>query len=201
MFEVFFDVETKRMFSDISSKDPGDLGVSIVSVYSRDYDEVSGETNGVLQSFWESDFNQLWPLFQKADRIIGFNTLHFDVPALKPYALFQLEKLPHFDILEKVKESCGHRISLSILARDTLKHTKIDSGENAVMYWNHHDKQSLEKLQKYCEQDVRVTVELYDFGLKNGILHYTDKWNEPRTCNVDFSYANNKIVEVQTSLF
>jgi len=189
------------MFSDINTKNQGDLGISIVSAYTREFEPDKGETIGKMESFWESDFDRLWPLFQKADRIIGFNTLHFDIPALQPYAFFPLEKLAHFDILEKVKESCGHRISLSVLARDNLKQGKIDSGSNAVLYWNQHDKISLEKLQKYCEQDVLVTRDLYDLGLKRGILNYTDKWNEHRTCKVDFAYQENKKEEIQTGLF
>jgi len=201
MFEVIFDVETKRLFSDITSKDPGQLGISIVSAYTRVIDENGDENEGQMASFWEDDFINFWPLLQKADRIIGFNSLHFDVPALQPYALFRLEKLPHFDILDIIKQTLGHRISLSVLARETLGHGKIDSGLNAVMYWNQHDKQSLAKLQKYCEQDVLVTKELYDFGMKNGILHYTDKWNEPKKIKVDFSYPKIEQQNLQTSLF
>lgn len=186
--EVFFDVETKKIFSEITTDDPGDLGVSIVSVYSRELDDNYSEKNGKMESFWEEDFARMWPIFQQADRIIGFNTLGFDVPALKPYTSFALEKLPHFDIMYKFKETAGHRISLDALAKETLDKEKIDSGLNAVLYWKKHDKDSLAKLKKYCEADVLITRDVYDFALKNRHLLYKDKWNTLRKIELDFSY-------------
>lgn len=199
--EVFFDIETKKLFSDIDGTDPGDLGVSIVSIYRRQLDDSFKETEGKIQSFWEKDFDNLWPLFQDADRVIGFNSEKFDVPALQPYAPFRLTKLPHFDIMLKVKESIGKRISLDSLAKETLGQEKTDIGVQAVYYWQEGSKKSLKKLQKYCEGDVLITLDLYDFGLKNGYLKYKDKWNTPRKVEVDFSYPKDKISKKQDRLF
>jgi hypothetical protein len=36
--------------------------------------------------------------------------------------------------------------------------------------------------------DVLITKDLYDFGLKNNYLKFKDKWNTPRTVEIDFSY-------------
>jgi hypothetical protein len=33
-----------------------------------------------------------------------------------------------------------------------------------------------------------VTKEVYDFGMKNKLLKFKDKWNTVRTFPVDFSY-------------
>ena len=33
-----------------------------------------------MKSFWVSDLDGLWPLMESAKRIIGFNTIKFDVP-------------------------------------------------------------------------------------------------------------------------
>lgn len=190
MNQIIFDVETKRLFGEIDEQDPGKLGVSIVSLYVRDVDEAQNETKGQIYSFWEGEFEKVWELFQKADRIIGFNSLNFDVPALQPYASFPLKKLPHFDILEKIKEVYGHRISLDALARETLDRQKIDSGLEAVYYWQKGDKESLEKLRKYCEDDVIITKEIYDFAVRNGYLLFKDKWNTLRKIDLDFSVPN-----------
>ncbi len=186
--EIFFDVETKKLFSEIEREDPGLLGVSIVSVYERTIDGDSNEINGKIMSFWEKDFSQMFNLFSEADRIIGFNTIGFDVPALQPYTAIPLAKMPHFDIMYKFKEIAGHRISLDSLAKETLDKEKIDSGLNAVMYWKKGDPESLGKLQKYCEEDVIITKEIYDYGVKNKKLLYKDKWNTLREVEVDFSY-------------
>ena len=82
--EVIFDIETKKIFDDIKGDNPADLGISIVSVYKRKVDEKGAETEGEMSSFWEEDLAKMWPFFSNADRIIGFNSLHFDVPALVP---------------------------------------------------------------------------------------------------------------------
>ena len=134
MFEVIFDVETKKFFNDTGTNDPADLGVSIVSLYTRE----TGE-KGQMMSFWEEQFDDMWKIFLNADRIIGFNTVRFDIPALKPYAPSQFSKLPHFDILKKLKEISGKSASLNAIAKDTLGTAKIDSGANAIKYWEKHD--------------------------------------------------------------
>ena len=196
MFEVFWDVETKSWFDETGGNDPGELGVSIVSVYWRD------ENESRMQSFWEKDFDQMWKLFRDADRIIGFNTLGFDIPAMKPYAPTDFASLPHFDILEKVKlANNGRGASLNAIARDTLGIEKIDSGANAINYWKKGDAESLAYLQKYCEADVAITRDIYDFAIKNRFLKFTDKWNNARRVEVDFSYPTETAAAKQSSLF
>lgn len=194
--EVFWDVETKSWFDEAGSWSPADLGVSLVSVYMRD------KNGGQIQSFWEKDFDQMWKLFRDADRIIGFNTLGFDIPAMKPYAPADFAGLPHFDILDKVKlANFGRGTSLNAIAKDTLGTEKIDSGANAVMYWKKRDAESLALLQKYCEADVAITRDIYDFGVKNGFLKFTDKWNNARHVEVDFSHPAEVAPIKQSSLF
>src|SRR4030042_929061 len=117
LMKFFFDVETKNLFNDKGEFNPKDLGVSIVSLYKRTVDKNIREVEGEMFSFWEKDFGKIWPIFQNADRIIGFNSINFDVPALQPYADFPLSKLSHFDILLKVKEAFGKRISLDSIAK------------------------------------------------------------------------------------
>jgi DEAD/DEAH box helicase domain-containing protein len=187
-YEIIFDVETKNLFSDVGSDDPGKLGVSIVSAYIRNSDDSGNETRGEMISFWEKDIPKFLAIIKSADRIIGFNTKHFDIPALEPYATFPLKPLPHFDIMEFVKNGIGKRLPLDLLARDTLGTEKIDVGTNAVRYYRLGDEESLKKLQKYCESDVMITKQLYDFGRTQKHLKYKDKWNNIQTIMVDFSY-------------
>jgi hypothetical protein len=198
--EVIFDIETKKIFDDISTDNPADLGISIVSLYKRQLDENFNEIGGQIMSFFEEDFPQMWPLFSNVDRCIGFNSNHFDVPALVPLAPYDFKKITHFDIMDHIKNALGFRLSLNAIAAETLGHTKIDNGLNAVKYWADHTPESLAKLKKYCEMDVIVTKEVYDFGLKNKQLKYKDKWNTPRAIEVDFSYPS-KTATPQMGLF
>ncbi len=201
MYEVIFDTETKKFFTDEKGFDPSKFGVSITSVYSRTLDSDFKEVEGKMQSFWEEDFPEMFKLFEKADRIIGFNSIGFDVPALSPYLPNHWLKLKHFDILAELKKVEGKRASLDAIAKMTLGSTKNDSGENAIKYWTEHTEESLAKLKEYCEMDVEITKNIYDFVLQNGYLKYKDYWNEIHEVKLDFSYPKQDNVIVQSSLF
>jgi hypothetical protein len=78
----------------------------------------------------------------------------------------------------------------------------VDVGTNAVLYWNQGTPESLAKLKYYCEMDVLITKDIYDYGLKHQHLKYVDRWNTPRTVEVDFSYPHKNDTNVdQISLF
>lgn len=199
MLEVIFDLETKKFFDETGTTNPADLGVSIVGLYFR---ETNGEEElkGELVSFWEKDFDKMWKIFRDADRIVGFNSKNFDIPALAPYAPADFAHLSHFDILEKIKEIIDRRVSLNRIAKDTLGTTKTDNPANATVYFQSGDPESLAKLKSYCEADVILTRDVYDFALKNKFLKFTDYWNNPRQVEVDFSYPAGSL-KTQTSLF
>lgn len=215
--EVFFDIETQKLFDEIEDRSKiEDLGISIVSAYKRTLDDSFNEVEGVMKSFWdptivtradgqkfpEYGYDELWKWFQSADRIIGFNSLKFDVPVIEPRAPFPLSKLNHFDIMAKVKDVCGHRIGLNALVKTTLAKAKIAHGLDAVDYWASGDEESLKKLREYCEMDVALTRDLYDHGLKQKFVRFVDKWNELREIPVDFSYpAKVEVAEEQLGLF
>lgn len=191
--EVIFDCETQKLFNEISSNDPADLLISIVSVYVRSVDDTQRELSGKMYSFWEPELSQMWPYFTNAKRIIGFNSLKFDVPALSRQAPANFAKLPHFDIMAKEREALGFSLSLNALATQSLGQSKVDVGTNAVTYWKSHDPESLAKLKYYCEADVLLTRDLYDFGVREKKLKYMDKWNTVREFPVDFSYPKEVI--------
>ena len=206
IIEVIFDVETKKLFSDIQTDDPGDLGISIMSVYRRVLNSAHEEISGDMVSYWDPEagrtpgINDSLSVFLEADRIIGFNSKHFDIPALIPYHGKKFETLHHFDIMDIVKNRLGRKLSLNALATETLGAAKTDVGTNAVLYWAKRDAESMEKLQKYCEADVLLTRDLYDFGMKNNYLRYVDKWNNKTIVEVDFSYPEAPKPSPQISL-
>jgi len=202
--EIIYDLETQKLFQDIDTGNPADLGLSVISLYKRKIDKNYDEIEGKMYSFWVSDLSAMWPLFANVDRVIGFNSLAFDNLVLSPLChLFDFSQLNHFDILAKVKQALGHRLSLNSIAAQTLGIAKTDVGTNAVLYWQKGDPVSLKKLESYCQADVDVTKQVYDFGLKNGYLLYKDKWNTKRKFEIDFSYQpqNNGPNQSQISLF
>lgn len=204
--EVIYDIETKKIFDDIKTNNPADLGISIVSAYRREVDELGNELNGEMKSFWESDFDNMWSWFEEADRIIGYNSFGFDNPAMNGiYSKGDFTKLKHFDVLEEIRKVFGHRVKLDSVAKETIGVGKIAGGLDAVKWWSLGDANSLANLKKYCEMDVEVTTRVYDFARKNKMLKFKDRWNEYREIVVDFSYpkepVHEKLPEMQMGLF
>ena len=194
MYEIFFDLETKHWFDETGITKLEELGVSIVSMY------VKPESK--MYSFFEKDFDQMWQYFRKADRIIGFNTLKFDIPVLTPCAPPDFPKLNHFDIYDEIKKSNdGFAASLNSIAKGCLGRSKNDTGENATVYWHRGDKESLELLKKYCEMDVELTRDVYDYIVELKSVKYIDRWNTFREVPLDFSYPSNSTIISQPSLF
>lgn len=193
-FEVFFDLETKHWFDEGGITKLEDLGVSIVCVYVKPENK--------MYSFWEKDFDQMWQIFRKADRIIGFNSLKFDVPVLAPYAPSDFVKLNHFDIYHEIKKSNnGFASSLSSIAKITLGKGKADAAENATVYWDRGDPESLRLLDTYCQMDVELTRDVYNYIMENKVVKYIDRWNSFREVPLDFSYPKEQTLITQPSLF
>ena len=133
--------------------------------------------------------NKFWPILERADRIIGYNSEHFDLPVLNNYYLGDLSKLPHLDLLKKIKESLGRRLKLKDVAMATLDNTnKSADGLQAIRWWNEG---KIEEIKKYCEQDVRVTKEIYEFGRDNKQLFYKNLKDEILPFAVDFAIPQN----------
>ncbi len=193
MLQVILDVETKKTFNDVGGYFPDRLGVSFVGVNVRDRSGDKGE----MQSYFEKDLPQLFPLLEKADVIVGYNIDGFDMPTLSSYYTGDIEALPTLDLMDRIKQSCGHRIKLDSVAKESLGKGKIGNGLDAIKYYQ---QQQFEKLEKYCIQDVRVTRDVYDFGLKHGKVKFRNKWNRLIECEVDFSYTPQKNDGVQMAL-
>lgn len=179
-YEVVFDIETQNSFAEVQN-DFKKLKVSVVSLYRSD-------TNS-YHSFTESELRAMWPIFEKADRIIGYNSEHFDVPILGNYYPGDLTQIPHLDIMKVVKESLGVRLKLADIAEATLDNvTKSADGLQALKWWKEG---KIDEIKKYCEQDVRVTKEVYDFGSEHKQLFYKNLSGEILPFAVDFSPPKN----------
>jgi len=190
---VVFDVETKKAFDEVGGFFPEKLGVSVSGVW---YGEQGSA--GILRGFREEEFPEMFKIFEQADRIVGFNSIDFDMAALKPYYIGDLLKLPNFDILQEVEKKVGHRVKLDAIAKETLGIQKGGNGLDAITYFHEGN---WEKLTKYCLEDVVITRDLYFHALKTGELKFKNKWNELVSVAVDFKYQDKKDGGVQVTLF
>lgn len=163
MKKIVFDTETSNIFMDVGSNDPVDLDLSVVCVYDYETDKYS--------SFKQGELNNLWKIFEKADLIIGYNSDHFDIPLLNKYYSGDLSKIKSLDIMKEIKDSLGRRIKLDTIAEATLGKNKIGHGLEATNWWKQGQYQ---KVIDYCLEDVKITKEVYEYALKNGILKYKD---------------------------
>lgn len=158
---VVLDLETKQTFREANSSKPEDLGVSVVGTY--DY------ATDAYRAFREEEFDELFPLLEKASVIIGFNSNAFDLPALDPYYVGDILALPKLDLLDAIHEALGRRIALDEFAKETLKAKKSGHGLMAIDYFKEG---KWDELIKYCLDDVKITKELYEYGKTNGEIYY-----------------------------
>ncbi|MEN8253134.1 MAG: ribonuclease H-like domain-containing protein [Patescibacteria group bacterium] len=193
MLQVILDVETKKTFDAVGGFFPDRLGVSFVGVCVRE--GVSGE--GKMQSYFEKDLPKLFELLERADVVIGFNVDGFDMQTFSSYYQGDITAIPTLDLMLRIKDSVGHRISLDAAAQETLGIGKTGDGLDAIKYY---ERQQWDELEKYCLQDVKVTRDLYDYGLSKGKVKFKNKWNRLIEASVDFSFKPKKNAGVQMSL-
>ena len=188
MKKIVFDIETKNVFSDVGSSDPTALDISLVGIYDSETDSYS--------SFLENELHKLWPILERANMIIGFNSDHFDIPLLNKYYHGDLSKIKSLDILKEIKNSYGRRMKLDQLAEGTLQKNKIGHGLDAIKWWKNGE---IEKIREYCLEDVKITKDLYDYAIQNRKLFFkednqvkeiplnTTGWEDPLENKLTFS--------------
>lgn len=171
MREVVLDIET---IGDIKKFD--ELKITVVSIYEYETDKYT--------SFEEYELGDLWPILEKAERTIGYNSEHFDMPILNRYYAGDLLSFPHLDLLKVIKETNGKRYKLDDVAKATLENvSKSADGLEAIKWWEEGRK---EDVKRYCEQDVKVTKEVYEYGKQNKMLYIKTLTGDLQPIGVNF---------------
>lgn len=163
MRKIIFDIETQNTFRDVGKNDPTALDISLLVIYDSETDKYT--------SYLESDFPKLWMILERADLLIGYNSDHFDIPILNKYYPGDLTTIKSVDLMVEIQKSVGRRVRLDDVASATLGVGKSASGLEAIEWWKSGE---IDKIREYCEQDVRVTKEIYDYAKRNNTLKYKD---------------------------
>ncbi|MCC2630246.1 MAG: box helicase protein box helicase protein [Candidatus Paceibacter sp.] len=163
MRKIVFDIETRNIFQDVGKNDPTLLDISLVGVW-------DSETNKYT-SYLQEELSQLWPIIEKADMLIGYNSDHFDIPLLNKYYPGDLTQIKSLDLMKEVQKSLGRRLKLDHIAEGTLGINKSGHGLQAITWWKTGE---IDKIRQYCLDDVKITKKVYDFALKNGKVKYKD---------------------------
>lgn len=158
---ITFDIETEGEFR--SNGDFANLEVTVVGIHDS--------TTGEYKSFLRHELKDLWPILERADILVGYNSDHFDIPILDKYYAGDLTKIKSVDLLKEVKNVLGRRLKLDNLAEATLGKGKSGNGLEAIVWWKNGE---YEKVREYCLDDVRITNELYLHAKKHKKLKYKD---------------------------
>lgn len=160
---ITFDIETYSP-SDLDRIDVNEFRVSVCGCYISWIDK--------YVAFMEPDIKDFIELMKKADLIIGFNQLWFDLPVLEKYSNFPLKQLPNYDILVEVEKKLGYKIKLDDLCRANFNDDiKTDSYST---YKDYHKQGKWFELIDYCMNDVRLTENLFRQICKTKTISYYD---------------------------
>lgn len=160
---VVFDLETQNLFQEVGSSDPAMLDISVGSVYDSETDKYTTVT--------VDEIEKLWPIIERADALVGYNSNHFDIPLLNKYYPGDLTQIKSIDLLEDIKISLGRRLRLDSVAQATIGAKKSADGLQAVRWWREG---KIKEIMKYCEQDVKVTKQVFEYARKNGHVKFKD---------------------------
>lgn len=173
---VVFDLETQRSFAEVGGRSQFHrLGVSVGVAYRYDLDEflvVNEET-----------ISELVSLLLEASLVVGYNIRGFDYEVLRAYTEENLQKLPTLDLMFDLEERLGFRPKLDSVVSATLGDGKIADGLQALEWWRLGE---IDKIIEYCQEDVRVTRDLYDFGKRHRWVHVSRFGGKPRKVEVDW---------------
>lgn len=163
MKKIFLDIETRNTFQEVGKAEPEMLDISVVCIYDSETEQYS--------SYLQEDLSKLWPTLEKAEMLVTFNGDHFDIPLLNKYYNGDLTKIKSLDILKEIKNSLGHRVGLGLVAQATLGISKSGHGLEAIEWWK---KGEIDKIIKYCIDDVKITKDIYEYALKYKKLKFKD---------------------------
>ncbi len=175
---VVFDLETQKLADEVGGwKNIRKMRLSLGVVHS--------ERDGFL-TFTEENVSDLIHVLKRSDLIVGFNQMRFDYEVLSAYTDEDLRAHPNLDILVSVQAKLGHRLSLDQLAAVTLGEKKSGSGLQAPQWFREG---KLDLLEQYCKDDVRITRDLYLYGIEKGHVLYKPKGQGIAKIPVDWRSA------------
>lgn len=175
---IVLDVETQRGFNEVERKKLHQLKVSVACIYDSRTDSYLG--------FEEKELLKLEEILKQADLIVGFNVRDFDLEVLAPYFVTPVKSFPVLDLLVEIEKVRGHRVSLQSVAQATLNAGKSGSGWDAIRLYKEG---KMDELKKYCIDDVKITKDVYEYGIKHGKVSFISN-RDYQTHEIPVSWGN-----------
>ena len=82
-----------------------------------------------------------------------------------------LTTIKSIDLLDDIKIALGRRLRLDSVAQATIGAKKSADGLQAVRWWREG---KIKEVMKYCEQDVKVTKQVFEYARKHGHVKFKD---------------------------
>ena len=160
-----FDLETQRSAQESGGWSKAHrMGVSVGVVYDSILD-------GYV-TYFEDEIDRLVDHLFSCQLVVGFNSRKFDYQVLTAYTSKNLQTLPTLDLLEEVHNQLGYRLSLNRLVEETLGSRKTADGIQALAWYKEG---KLREIADYCREDVRLTRNLFLYGLDCSHLLFRNK--------------------------
>jgi len=186
--KLVVDIETKNSFADVGGQQNiHRLEISIIGVYSYKRDE--------FFAFDEKQFQDFEKLMKESGAFIGFALKRFDVPVLKAHIHQDFSPIRILDILEEVEAQRGHRIGLDDLAQANIGTGKTGHGLEAIDMYREG---RIEELKQYCLNDVKITRDLYEHGIKNGKLLIPSRYSTPAFITLNWNDLDDYLELMET---
>lgn len=159
-----WDVETLRWAYEVPGgwRNPAGFGLAVAKAL---------DERGQMHTFYEDQGAALLELLNAKDLVVGFNSLRFDCGVLSAYGDVGAVRQRSLDLLASLDEATGvpHCVSLNRACMATLGAGKLlEDGAEAVRLWRAASVESRRFVEEYCEQDVRLTHDLWRFGARHG---------------------------------
>ena len=177
---LYFDLETQKSAEDVDGWGNIHLMGLAVGVV---WDSIEQK----YFSYLENEAPKLVEKLRTANLVVGFNVKKFDYGVLQPYADFDLHEITTFDMLDDIKFKLNHRLSLNHLAENTLNSKKSADGLISLQWYKEGE---IDKIVEYCQQDVKVTRDLFEYGEKHGHIKYKTRSGIAKDLKVDWKVGN-----------
>ena len=175
---VYFDLETQRSANDVGGWDrKADMGMSIGVTYSS--------AKNAYRIYDESMVQELIDELCAADCVIGFNHIWFDYEVLMGYTILDLkQQTRNVDLMLDLEKVLEHKPKLDAVASETLGEGKTAVGTDAIKWWQEG---RIMDIAEYCCFDVKVTRLVHEYGAKNGLVKYKNRFNQSLEVPVEWS--------------
>lgn len=172
---VYFDLETQRSADEVGGwGNISKMGMSLGVTFST--------ARGTYEIYGERRINDLIRELQRADLVVGFNSLRFDYEVLVGYnPFFDPTQIRTLDMLVELQKTLAHRLSLDAIATATLGIEKTSDGLQALRWFR--EGRMLE-IAEYCCYDVKITKLVHEFGRDHHQLYFQDRFGKRQTVAV-----------------